>query len=195
MVHFMETFIYLLLGVVAVIGIYVIVTYNQLVRLKHNVKTAWSNIDVLLLQRHDELPKLVATCKQHMAYEKETLERVIAARSQVSHAREMEDSAGLAAAEGLMASSLGKLFALAEDYPELQASHSFLQLQNRISTLEESLADRREFYNASVNLSNATIDSFPVNLIAAKFFFFKSKLLEVSQAVRKDVDVEALFNR
>lgn len=188
--------IFLLVTAAVVIGLvlYVISAYNRLVALKHNVKTAWSNIDVLLQQRHEELPKLVATCKQFMGYEQETLERVIQARSQVASARASGDMAALGSAEGLMGASLGGLFAVAEDYPELKASDAFQQLQGRISSLEDAIADRREFYNDSVNLNNITVDAFPTNLVAARFNFIHRKLIEVEEHKREDVDVGALFS-
>ena len=103
-----------------------------IVRIKHNVSKAWSNIDVLLKQRHDEIPKLVETCKQYMKFEQETLERVMQARSQVSQARQNQDVPGLGIAEGALRMGLGQLFALSEDYPELRANENFQHLQSRI---------------------------------------------------------------
>ena len=147
---------------VVVLGIYIVSIYNHLVRLKHNVSKAWSNIDVLLKQRHDEIPKLVETCKQYMKFEQETLEKVMQARSRVSEARQNQDMPGLGLAEGALRMGLGQLFALAEDYPELRANENFQHLQNRISSLESSIADRREFYNESVNINNIGIEQFQV---------------------------------
>jgi len=189
----MDIVLYGLLAVVVALGVYVISAYNRLVALKHNVKTAWSNIDVLLQQRHEELPKLVATCKQHMEFEQETLERVIQARSQVASARENSNLSALGSAEGALTASLGNLFALAEDYPELKASESFQQLQGRVSSIENAIADRREFYNDSVNLNNITVDAFPTNLIADKFHFIRRKQFKVEEKKREDVDMVALF--
>ncbi len=99
--------------------------YNNLVSLKHNVSKAWANIDVLLKQRHDELPKLVETCKQYMGYEQETLEKVMQARAAVSAAREKGDVSALGPAETQLRMGLGNLFALAEAYPDLKANDSF----------------------------------------------------------------------
>jgi len=189
----MEVMLYGLIAVLAALIIYVIGAYNRLVSLKHNVKTAWSNIDVLLQQRHEELPKLVETCKQHMAYEKETLERVIKARQMVARARQSGSLAALGTAEGLLGSSIGNLFAVAEDYPDLKASEGFQQLQNRISSLENSIADRREFFNHSVNQNNIAIDAFPTNMIAKKFVFIRRKPFKVADEKRKDVNMETLF--
>jgi len=184
---------YILLGTVIIAVIYAISIYNRLVNLKHNVKKAWGNIDVLLKQRHDELPKLVSTCKEYMEYEGETLERIVNARSRAWAARESGDIAGLGAAEGALRLGLGQLFALAENYPQLKANETFQHLQARISGLESSIADRREFYNEAVNINNIGIEEFPDLLIARMFNFGSFSLLEFDEAEIKDVDVAALF--
>lgn len=172
---------------------YAIILYNNLVALKHNVAKAWANIDVLLKQRHDELPKLIETCKQYMGYEQETLEQVMQARSAVSSAREKADVAALGPAETRLRMGLGNLFALAEAYPDLKANDSFQHLQGRISELENAIADRREFYNESVNNNNVRIEQFPDVIIARNFGFGAKELLEFSEEEIKDVDVKELF--
>ncbi|MBT8435880.1 MAG: LemA family protein [Gammaproteobacteria bacterium] len=184
---------YIFWGVIAALVIYVIGIYNHLVRIKHNVSKAWSNIDVLLKQRHDEIPKLVETCKQYMKFEQETLEKVMQARSQVSEARQKQDVPGLGAAEGALRMGLGQLFALAEDYPELRANENFQHLQGRISTLENTIADRREFYNESVNINNIAIDTFPDLIVARLFGFGPRDLLEFEAGEIADVSVKELF--
>jgi LemA protein len=182
------------LGVlVAFIG-YVVAIYNRLVNLKHNVSKAWSNIDVLLKQRHDELPKLVATCKEYMKYEQETLDKVISARSRVFQAREAGDVGALGAAEGALRLGLGQLFALAENYPDLKANENFQHLQSRISGLENQIADRREFYNESVNRNNIGIEEFPDLIVARLFNFREAQLLAFEESEKADVDVGALFS-
>ena len=168
--------------------------YNRLVALKHRVATSWSNIDVLLKQRHDELPKLVDTCRQYMQYEQETLEKVMQARNSVHAAREAGDIAGVSAAEGGLRAQLGRLFAVAEAYPDLKANASFQQLQARISGLETGISDRRELYNESVNSNNATIEQFPASIIASLFGFKPAKLLEFGSTEKADVSVKALFD-
>jgi LemA protein len=168
--------------------------YNNLVRLKHNVSRAWSNIDVLLKQRHDELPKLVETCKQYMKFEADVLEKVTQARASVARAREAGDVGALGAAETQMRIGLGNLFAVAENYPELRANDNFQHLQTRISQLEAQIADRREFYNDSVNANNVRIEQVPDAFIARLFNFGPRKLLEFDDAELKDVSVKALFN-
>lgn len=182
------------LGVIAVLVFYFISIYNALVQLKHNVAKAWSNIDVLLKQRHDELPKLVETCKQYMGYEKEALEAIIKARSAVSDARQHTDMKALGAAETQLRLGLGNLFALAEAYPDLKANDSFQHLQGRITGLEQDIADRREFYNDSVNLLNVRIEQFPDLIVARKLGFKAADLLEFSEAEKADVDMKSLFS-
>ena len=175
------------------LGVYAISIYNHLVRLKHNVSKAWSNIDVLLKQRHDEIPKLVETCKQYMKFEQDTLEKVMQARSQVSQARQNQDIPGLGLAEGALRMGLGQIFALAEDYPELRANENFQHLQGRISALENTIADRREFYNESANINNIGIETFPDLIVARLSGFGERDLLEFEASEVADVSVKALF--
>jgi LemA protein len=185
---------FIIVGVLAAGILYAIMIYNNLVSLKHNVSKAWANIDVLLKQRHDELPKLVETCKQYMGYEQETLEKVMQARSAVSAAREKGDVSALGPAETQLRMGLGNLFALAEAYPDLKANDSFQHLQGRISGLENAIADRREFYNESVNNNNVRIEQFPDVIIARNLGFGAKDLLEFSEGETKDVDVKELFS-
>lgn len=189
----MEIGTIIFLAIVVILAGYFIVIYNNLVSLKHAVSKAWSNIEVLLKQRHDELPKLVEVCKQYMGYEQETLQKVMEARTRVSNAQQQGDMGALGAAEGMLRMGLGNLFAVAEDYPELKANETFQHLQQRISGLENTIADRREFYNESVNRNNVRIEQFP-DLIVARLIAFKPfELLEFDQSEIKDVDVKALF--
>ena len=180
-------------GVVAIVVVYIVIIYNNLVSLKHNVSKAWSNIDVLLKQRHDELPKLVETCRQYMKYEQETLEKVMQARSSVASAQQQGDISQLGHAEGALRLGLGNLFALAEAYPELKADETFQHLQARITGLENAIADRREFYNESVNINNVRIEQFPDVLIARAFKFKAFTLLEFTAEETADVNIRGLF--
>jgi LemA protein len=181
------------LGILVVVLAYFTVLYNNLVRIKHNVSKAWANIDVLLKQRHDELPKLVEVCKQYMKYEQETLERVMRARSAVSSARERGDVEALGSAESELRVGLGNLFAVAEAYPDLKANQNFQHLQQRVSALENAIADRREFYNESVNINNIRIEQFPDVFIARMFNFGAQPLLEFAESEKADVDMRTLF--
>ncbi|TRX76327.1 LemA family protein [Pseudomonas mangiferae] len=173
---------------------YAVTLYNALVRLKHGVTKAWANIDVLLRQRHDELPKLVETCKQYMLHERSTLEAVVRGRNAVASARESGDIAALGQAESGLRAGLGQLFALSENYPQLQANESFRHLQQRISGLENGIADRRELYNEAVNLNNVRIEQFPDVLIARRYGFGPAQPLEFSEAEKTDPDLKALFS-
>ena len=181
-------------GIVAVLLFYGIGLYNHLVNVKHAVAKAWANIDVLLKQRHDELPKLVEVCKQYKQFEQATLQKVIEARSQVQSARERQDIPALGQAEGVLRMGLGSIFAVAEAYPELKANENFMQLQTRITSLENGIADRRELYNESVNINNVQIEVFPASIIARLFNFGEKPLLEFSASEKADVDMKSLFS-
>ena len=180
-------------AIVLVAIVYLIMLFNGLVALKNNVSKAWANIDVLLKQRHDELPKLVETCKQYMGYEQSTLEKVMQARAGVQQARESGDVAALGPAEAQLRATIGNLYAVAEAYPQLKANESFQQLQSRITGLESGIADRREFYNESVNLYNTGLQQFPGLVVARLFAFKDAALLEFTADEKRDVDVKALF--
>ena len=183
----------ILLGVLALVVVWAVMIYNNLVQVKHNVSKAWANIDVLLKQRHDELPKLVETCKQYMKFEQDTLTKVMEARSKVFTAKEQQNIGALGQAEGMLRGALGNLFALAEAYPDLKTNQTFQQLQTRISSLENAIADRREFYNESVNVNNVRIEQFPDSIVAGMFGFRPAQLLEFSAEEKADVDVGKLF--
>ena len=182
-----------ILVIIAVALVWTIMIYNNLVSIKHNVSKAWSNIDVLLKQRHDELPKLVETCKQYKQFEQETLQRVTEARSRVQDARVKQDIPALGAAETILRGGLGNIFATIEAYPELKAVETFQHLLARITGLENGIADRREFYNESVNINNVRIEQFP-DVVVARMFNFKSfDLLEFEKEQLADVNMRELF--
>ena len=180
--------------VVALTG-YIIGVYNALVRVSAEVKLAWSNIDVLLIQRHDELPKLVEVCRQYMQYERDTLERVMKARAGVDAARTSGDVNSVGVAERELRSGLAGLYAVAERYPDLKANEAFRQLQARISGLETAIADRREAYNDAANANNVRIQAFPDVLVARLGTFPPAHLLHFQAEEKSDVDVKALFAR
>jgi LemA protein len=183
----------IVLAILAVAVVWAIMAYNSLVNLKHAVSKAWSNIDVLLKQRHDELPKLVETCRQYKEFEQATLQRVTEARSRVQDARVKQDIPALGQAETALRAGLGGIFATFEAYPELKAIEAFQHLLTRITGLEDAIADRREFYNESVNINNVRVEQFP-DLVIAKFFRFGTfDLLRFSNAEKKDVDIKKLF--
>src|SRR5207249_11597252 len=131
--------------------VYFLSIYNGLVALRNQIARAWANIDVLLKQRHDELPKLVATTQGYMQHERAVFDALSAARGALLRAHTVGERAS---AENQLTQALGKFFAVAEAYPDLKANASFLQLQSRISEIEGQIADRREFYNDTVALWN-----------------------------------------
>ncbi len=175
----------LLLLVIIVIG-YFISIYNSLVRLKNNIEKAWSNIDVLLKQRHDELTKLLETVKGYMKHEREVLEKVTQARTAFMSAQTVADKAG---ADNMMTSALKSLFAVAENYPELKADRSFAQFQGRISDIESQIADRREFYNDSVNTYNIRIEQIPDLFIARMLGYTRKELFKAADEDKQDVKI------
>ena len=182
-----------ILVVVALIVLYGISIYNRLVALKHNVDEAWSNIDVLLKQRYEELPKLVETCKQYMSYEQEVLEKVTTLRNEAETARRDGDVGTVTRKEGALGLAVGGLLARAEAYPDLKAAETFRQLLGRISALEESISDRREFYNEAVNINNIRREQFPDMLVAKPFGFGARPLFEAEPEATKTVDMKSLF--
>ena len=179
-----------ILALLVALVVYVIGIYNGLVGLRENIKVAWANIDVLLKQRHDELPKLVETCKRYMQFEQETLEKVMRARASVSLASVAGNVAAVGAAEQQLRAGVGRLFAVAENYPQLKANENFLKLQNRISELEERIADRREFFNDDVNTYNTRIRQLPEVFLANLMALQPREFFKVSEDDRKLVEVK-----
>ena len=189
----MNTGILIFVSLLGGLLLWAILLYNQLVALKNHAEKAWSNTDVLLKQRNAELPKLVAVCKEHMQYEQATLQKVMEARNQVASAMQSGDMGKLGAAENTLRIGLGNLFAVAEAYPELKASDSFQHLRERISGLEDNIADRREFYNDSAAINNTRIEQFPDVMIAKAFSFKRFRLMTFTVEETSDVDVAAHF--
>ena len=173
--------------VVAGIFIYIIILYNELVRLRNDNDRAWANIDVLLKQRHDEIPNLVETVKGYMQHERQTLEAVTQARAASMSATTVGQKAQ---ADLLMTGALRGLFAVAENYPQLKANENFLRLQNRISELEERIADRREFFNDDVNTYNTRIAQLPEVFLASFMALKPREMFKASEEDRKLVEVK-----
>ncbi|MCL6566509.1 MAG: LemA family protein [Acidobacteriia bacterium] len=174
------------LAILAGLVLWFVGVYNRLVRLRNDVDRAWANIDVLLRQRHDELPKLVDTCKGYMQYEQETLQRITEARSRVMSAGSVAEKAQ---ADSLLTAALRQLFAVAENYPELKANENFRQLQGRISELESAIAARRERYNADTNEYNIRIAQIPDAIVARLLGFTRRELFAAAPEDRGDVKI------
>lgn len=184
--------LFALLLIVFALAAYGIALYNGLVGVKHQVDQAWSNIDVLLKQRHDELPKLIDVVKSHAGYERELVEKITALRARTGSGG--PDPQRLANEEAL-SRDVGRLLATAEAYPDLKASAAYLELQRRISGLEEQIAHRREFYNAAVNLNNVRMEQFPDSLLRNIAGLTRKPLFVAVEPERADVDVGALLAR
>ena len=183
---FIMVFLFMILLSTAMIGGYGVIIYNSMVLLKNNIDKTWSNIDVLLKQRYDEIPKLVGVCEGYMKHERETLEAVIKARSMIGTATtDME----MMNAQNAITSALKSLFAVVESYPELKANEVFRRLGSRITEIEDQIADRREMYNESVNLYNIRIEQFPDIIVARLMGFIKRNLWEIVPEHRNDVSV------
>jgi LemA protein len=164
--------------------VYVVTIYNGLVTLKNDIAKAWSNIDILLKQRHDELAKLLDVCKGYMNFERDTLQKVTQARTQSQAAVSVDQKAQ---ADQSLTAAVRGLFALAENYPQLKANDNFTKLETRITDLENSISDRREFYNDSVNTFNIRIQQMPDTVIAGFMHLTPSPLFKVEEADKADV--------
>jgi LemA protein len=160
--------------------------YNSLVALKNSLTRAWANIDVLLKQRHDELPKLVRTCEAYMQHERAVFDKLSEARGALAKARTVGERAE---AENLLTRALGGFFAVAEAYPDLKANQNFLQLQSRISELESQIADRREFYNDTVATFNTRLGQIPDKWVAAWLQLVPADSFHAAAEDREDVDI------
>lgn len=176
------------LGIVALIVIfYLLSIYNSLIALKNNIDKSWSNIDVLLVQRNAELTKLIDAVKGYMKHEKTLLTDITKLRASVANAN---GPAAKAAASDLLSGVLGKLFAVAENYPQLRASENFHQLQDRVSGLENAIADRREFYNDSVNTYNIRIQQIPDSFIAGMMHLMQREMFKPAPGTTEDVKLK-----
>jgi LemA protein len=182
------TVLFTLLVLLALGGIvYFVLIYNGLISLRQNIDKAWANIDVLLKQRHDEVPRLVAVCQGYMKYEKETLEKITQIRAACIQAKNVGESAQ---AEGQLSGLLKNLFAVAENYPDLKANQNFLKLQERISYLENQIADRRELFNDSVNNYNIRINQIPDMWVAGMIGMAGKELFSVSGEDKMSVKID-----
>ena len=177
-----------LIGVVAVgIIVFVIGIYNSLVTLKNDIDRSFANIDVFLKQRHDELPKLIETCKGYMQHEQKTFQAITEARTAFMGAKTPADKMQ---ADNMMTGALKTLFAVSENYPELKANTNFIQLQGRITELEEKIAGQRTRFNEDVNSFNIRIAQVPANFVAGFMGLRPHPLYEAAPADREDVQVK-----
>ena len=166
---------------------YVIFVYNSFVSLKNNIKKAWANVAVLLKQRYDELPNLVEAVKGYMKHEKKVLEELTSMRAAMTAVSSKNEKARLS---DEVSGSIKSIFAVAENYPKLQASQNFLKLQQRITSLENEIADRREFYNDSVNIYNIKTESFPDLIVARMFKYTKEEPFSANAGEKQNVKIK-----
>ena len=176
-----------LLGIIAalifIVFISIAFTYNTLIQFKFRVKNAWSQIDVQLKRRHDLIPNLVEVAKGYMKYEKETLEKVIQARTQATQASAIKDKQE---AENFLTSTLRSLFAVVERYPDLKANQNMLKLQEELTSTENKISFARQYYNDETTGYNTAIHTFPTNFIARMFNFQKEELFELSDLAQRE---------
>ncbi|MCA8971494.1 MAG: LemA family protein [Planctomycetes bacterium] len=178
-----NTALYVALGVIVLLVVFVIALYNGLVSGRNEVKNAWSQVDVQLKRRYDLIPNLVETAKGYLKHERETLEAVTKARQMAIDAKGVEEHAR---AENMLTSTLRSLFAVAENYPELKANTTMLQLQEELTTTENRIGFARQSYNDSVLRYNNKVEQFPSNLLAGTFGFDKSEFFELDDAVARE---------
>jgi len=176
-----------ILAIVVLLGIFLIAMYNSLVQLRVRTDSAWSDIDVQLKRRHDLIPNLVETVKGYAAHEKGTFENIAKFRSMAMQATSPADKA---VAENQLTGALKSLFAVAENYPQLQASQEFTQLQNSLNQIEDAIQNARRYYNAVVRDLNTKIQSFPTNILAGMFGFQQKQFFEADAADRAPVAVK-----
>lgn len=180
--------IWIIIAIIIVLAIAFVGMYNSFIKLKNSCEEAFSTMDVYMKKRFDLIPNLVETVKGYAAHEKETLEKVMAARNGIQSAATVEEKM---AQENVLTGTLKSLFAVAEAYPDLKANTNFLDLQNQLQSVEEDIANSRKYYNAVVKQFNTKCEMFPSNIIASIFHFEKKPMFEVDSAEeRKNVEVK-----
>jgi LemA protein len=175
---------WIVLGAIALVVVFLVVTYNALVRLRNMVDEAWNQISVQLKRRHDLIPNLVNAVKGYMAFEQETLTRVVEARTAAVTATERgpDNAAQTAQAENFLTGALRQLFALVENYPDLKANENVMQLQEELTTTENQIGFSRQHYNSTVREFNTTIQVFPNVLIAGPFGFRERDYFQIAES-------------
>lgn len=184
------TILYIIIGIIILIAIYVVAKYNSLVNLKNRVKEAWADIDVQLKRRYDLIPNLVNTVKGYATHESGTFEKITEARSKAMQAGSLAEKGE---AENMLSGTLKSLFAIAEAYPDLKANQNFLELQRELSDTENKIQAARRFYNGNVRDWNTSVQTFPSNIIAGIFKFVEMEFFELEQDSVEKNPVEVKF--
>lgn len=176
--------LYILIGIILLVLLWVITKYNGLIRLRNQVTNGWKQIDVQLKRRHDLIPNLVQAVKGEMEFEQDTLQKVIEARNAAASAKGVADSAGK---EDVLSGALNKLFALVENYPNLKANENVKQLQEELTSTENKISFARQFYNDIATKFNIAQQVFPANMVATMFNFKIAELFEIKVEAEREV--------
>lgn len=179
--------IYIVGGIVALIIVYLLICYNNFVKLNNQVKEAFSTMDVYLKKRWDLIPNIVQTVKGYAKHEKDTLEEIVNLRN--DSYEKMTDVAKVDV-NNKLSQGLGKLMAIAESYPELKANENFKDLSNQLSKVEDDIANARKYYNGAVRVYNNKVEMFPSNIFAGLFRYKSKKMFEANADERKNIKVE-----
>ncbi len=180
------TIVWVVLGVIGLIVVWLIATYNGLITLRNRTDEAWSDIDVQLKRRYDLIPNLVETVKGYAGHEREVFEKVTLARTAAINAEKGGNLAEISKTENMLAGTLKTLFAVAENYPDLKASQNFLQLQDELSDTENKIQASRRFYNGNVRDFNTKMEKFPTNMIAGMFGFKSREFFEMEEPAQRE---------
>ncbi len=184
----------LIFGMFMIVGLifFIINLYNALLVVKENVNKAWANIDVILKQRYDEIPQLIKICEQYVQFEQGMVQKIMNAREKMVQGKTVKEKAD---ASNALTASIGGIMALGESNPELKSNNNFMQIQTRLSGLEEILADRRELYNDSVNILNTRIQQIPDVFFAGMLGMERRQMFEVSESERALPNLDIKFKR
>ncbi|MBU3942493.1 LemA family protein [Patescibacteria group bacterium] len=180
-------FLYILLGIILLIVLWVVFSYNSLVSFRNRTKEAWSDIDVQLKRRYDLIPNLVETVKGYATHERELLEKVTQARANAMNAQTIDEKGK---AENMLSQTLKSLFAVTENYPDLKAAGNFLELQRELRDTEDKIQASRRFYNGNVRDMNIKIETVPTNIVANMFGFKKAEFFEIETVEKEPVKVQ-----
>ena len=183
----MSSFLYLILGILIILVLWIIAVYNRLIILRNRAKEAWSDIDVQLKRRYDLIPNLVETVKGYASHERELFEKVTEARARAMGAQTLKEKGE---AENALSNTLKTLFAVVENYPQLRAAENFLELQRELRDTEDKIQAARRFYNGNVRDINIKIESFPASIVAAIFRFGKMEFFGIEEAEKEPVKVQ-----
>ncbi len=181
MIFFYVVFLLIILTI-----LYFIFLYNRFISLRNHIDEALSSIDIQIKRRYDLIPNLVEIVKGYAAHEKDTLEKVVQARSLAQNAKTLKEKAQ---AENMLTDTLKSLFALSESYPDLKANQNFLELQRTLTEIEENILQARRYYNAEVRDFNILCDAFPSNIVAALFIFRKREFIEIREVEKENIKI------